>query len=52
MVKRGLEEVAGTAGDRDQNLMPALIAAMADGLTMGEITGALRRGYGLHEERP
>ena len=52
VVERGLDEVANAARDRDRNLMPALIAAMADGLTVGEITRALRRGYGLHQERP
>jgi methylmalonyl-CoA mutase cobalamin-binding domain/chain len=51
-VQRGLDEVAGAARDRQRNLMPALVAAMADGLTVGEITRALRRGYGLREDRP
>jgi hypothetical protein len=32
--------------------MPALSAAMSQGLTMGEIAGALRRGYGLREDAP
>src|SRR5262249_17486469 len=52
VVERGLDEVAAAGRDRDRNLMPALVAAMADGLTVGEITQALRRGYGLAEERP
>jgi len=51
VVQRGLDAVAAAARDRDRNLMPALVAAMADGLTVGEITQALRRGYGLAEER-
>ncbi|HVE85688.1 MAG TPA: methylmalonyl-CoA mutase family protein, partial [Myxococcales bacterium] len=51
VVGRGLDAVAAAARDRDRNLMPALVAAMADGLTVGEITQALRRGYGLAEER-
>ena len=51
-VKRGLDEMANAARDRHRNLMPPLIAAMGDGLTMGEIARALKRGYGLHEEKP
>ncbi|HVE87621.1 MAG TPA: methylmalonyl-CoA mutase family protein [Myxococcales bacterium] len=51
-VRRGLDEVAAAAQDRDRNLMPALISALEAGLTMGEIASALRRGYGLREEVP
>ncbi|ABL81640.1 MULTISPECIES: methylmalonyl-CoA mutase family protein [unclassified Nocardioides] len=47
-----LATLVETARDNDANLMPATIAAVRAGLSMGEITGALRDVFGTYVETP
>ena len=53
-VRKGRSEAAATAGLKsivkdaraDRNLLPAILSAVADGVTEGEIMGALRDEWG------
>jgi methylmalonyl-CoA mutase, N-terminal domain len=48
-VDRALGEVSRTA-ESDQNLMPALIAALRAGASIGEVSDALRAVFGVYRE--
>ena len=52
LVHRWLEELVAVARDADANLMPATIAAVKAGVSMGEIVGALRTAFGTYREAP
>src|SRR5262245_44397502 len=45
-VRAALDALASAAADTACNLMPAIIDAMAAGVTVGEIAAALQRAYG------
>jgi methylmalonyl-CoA mutase, N-terminal domain len=45
-LRAAMEALLATARDRAGNLMPAIIAATEEGVTMGEIAGILRLAYG------
>lgn len=47
-----LRQLVAAAEDHDANLMPATIEAVEAGLSMGEITGALREVFGSYTETP
>lgn len=46
-VKEALDEVYAKAKNRATNLVPVIMEAFVKGLTMGEITGAIRLSYGV-----
>jgi methylmalonyl-CoA mutase N-terminal domain/subunit len=46
-VEAALAVVSAAAADPDADLMPAIVAALEDDGSIGEIAGALRAGYGL-----
>jgi methylmalonyl-CoA mutase N-terminal domain/subunit len=48
-VAEALEAVRATAAS-DRNLMPQLVAAVKAGVTLGEISGELRRMWGAYEQ--
>jgi methylmalonyl-CoA mutase N-terminal domain/subunit len=48
VVDAALHAVEVAVSDRSCNLMPPIIDAMANGLTVGEIADVLRAGYGSH----
>jgi methylmalonyl-CoA mutase cobalamin-binding domain/chain len=50
--KEALRALLGAAQRPDDNLMPYTIAAVRAGLSMGEITGALREVFGSYTETP
>jgi methylmalonyl-CoA mutase N-terminal domain/subunit len=50
--ERALKELAETARDPGENLMPATIAAVKASASMGEIVGALRDVFGTYVETP
>lgn len=50
--KRALQDLLDVAGRPADNLMPSTIAAVRAGLSMGEITGALREVFGSYTETP
>jgi len=45
-VRAALDGIASAAADKARNLMPAILDAMAGGVTVGEIAAALKRAYG------
>jgi methylmalonyl-CoA mutase N-terminal domain/subunit len=47
LVEAALATVRETAATPDGDLMPAIVAALDDECSIGEIAGALRAGYGL-----
>ena len=49
---RAMEQLLAAAKDDSVNLMPATIEAVRAKLSMGEITGALRRVFGPYAETP
>ena len=50
-VRRSLHRLAADAADPTVNLMPALIAAAHDHVTVGEAMGAMESVFGLYYER-
>ncbi len=50
--ERALKELAETARDPGENLMPATIAAVKASASMGEIVAALRQVFGTYVEQP
>jgi methylmalonyl-CoA mutase, N-terminal domain len=50
-VRRSLGRVAGDAADPTVNLMPALIAAAHNHVTVGEVMGAMESVFGTYHER-
>jgi len=51
-VERSLRELKVTAADQDANLMPATIAAVKAGASMGEIVHAVEEVFGRYTEAP
>ena len=51
-MSRALKELTEVAGDPNENLMPATIAAVKAAASMGEIVNALRDVFGTYVERP
>jgi methylmalonyl-CoA mutase N-terminal domain/subunit len=47
LVQGAIRQVHATAQHPETNVMPALVAALETGATMGEIAGALRVAYGV-----
>ena len=51
-VERRLQELAETASVPDRNLMPVIVDAVKDGVTLGEICDAWRHTWGTWREQP
>jgi methylmalonyl-CoA mutase N-terminal domain/subunit len=51
-VETRLAELADAASHPDRNLMPVIVDAVRDGVTLGEICDAWRRAWGTWREQP
>jgi methylmalonyl-CoA mutase N-terminal domain/subunit len=51
-VERRIAELAETAAAPDRNLMPVIVDAVRDGVTLGEICDTWRRVWGTWREQP
>ena len=51
-VERRLAELSAAAAAADRNLMPVIVDAVRDGVTLGEICDAWRRVWGTWREQP
>ena len=51
-VERRLAELSAAASVPDRNLMPVIVDAVRDGVTLGEICDAWRRVWGTWREQP
>jgi methylmalonyl-CoA mutase N-terminal domain/subunit len=52
VVERRLAELAETASGEERNLMPVIVDAVRDGVTLGEICDAWRQAWGVWREQP
>jgi methylmalonyl-CoA mutase N-terminal domain/subunit len=52
VVERRLAELAETASVEERNLMPVIVDAVRDGVTLGEICDAWRPAWGVWREQP
>jgi methylmalonyl-CoA mutase N-terminal domain/subunit len=52
VVERRLAELAETASVEERNLMPVIVDAVRDGVTLGEICDAWRQAWGVWREQP
>jgi methylmalonyl-CoA mutase N-terminal domain/subunit len=52
VVERRLAELAETASVEERNLMPVIVDAVRDGVTLGEICDAWRHTWGIWREQP
>jgi methylmalonyl-CoA mutase N-terminal domain/subunit len=52
LVERRLAELAEAASRPDRNLMPVIVDAVRDGVTLGEICDAWRQAWGTWREQP
>jgi methylmalonyl-CoA mutase N-terminal domain/subunit len=52
VVETRLAELADAASRPDRNLMPVIVDAVRDGVTLGEICDAWRRAWGIWREQP
>ncbi len=52
VVERRVAELAETASVEGRNLMPVIVDAVRDGVTLGEICDAWRRAWGTWREEP
>ena len=52
VVERRLAELADASSVPDRNLMPVLVDAVRDGVTLGEICDTWRRVWGIWREQP
>ena len=52
MVERRLAELAEAASVEGRNLMPVIVDAVRDGVTLGEICDTWRQTWGTWREQP
>ena len=52
VVERRIAELSEAASVEDRNLMPVIVAAVKDGVTLGEICDAWRQVWGTWREQP
>jgi len=52
LVERRVAELSEAASLPDRNLMPVIVDAVRDGVTLGEICDAWRRAWGIWREQP
>jgi methylmalonyl-CoA mutase N-terminal domain/subunit len=52
LVERRLAELSETASREGRNLMPVIVDAVRDGVTLGEICDAWRKAWGTWREQP
>jgi methylmalonyl-CoA mutase, N-terminal domain len=52
LVERRVAELSEAASHPDRNLMPVIVDAVRDGVTLGEICDAWRRAWGTWREQP
>jgi methylmalonyl-CoA mutase N-terminal domain/subunit len=52
LVERRIAELSEAASVPDRNLMPVIVDAVRDGVTLGEICDAWRRAWGTWREQP
>jgi len=52
VVERRLAELAETASVEERNLMPVIVDAVRDGVTLGEICDTWRQTWGTWREQP